>query len=245
MKTRHCLAVFALLVFAGSFSVLLAQSAPQNPALGLVAKSTGGLIGDSAVTEGSSVYSGDYLSTQDNGSLLVRIGALSLELGSSSGAHIYRAPYGAVVELNHGSLVYSTPGTQMNLVIVASDVRITPALSVPDVGKVTIEDRCRLTVYSQRGQVNVQVGSESRVVEEGKSYSVRPDNAIVYRKYLSPDESDYHKYHDHSPCEPVQMVKGHPPMAPAQSHFLLLAGVIVGTVTTIGVVKAFESPNRP
>jgi len=58
--------------------------------------------------------------------LLVRVGPLSLELQGSSAVHIYRAPYGAIVELNRGTVVYTTPGTQENIVIVASDVRVTP-----------------------------------------------------------------------------------------------------------------------
>lgn len=245
MQMLRRISVVVLLIFAALYSPLLAQSAPQNPALGLVAKSVGGLIDNSAANEGSSVYSGDYLSAQDNGSLLVRIGALSMELQGSSGAHIYRTPYGAVVELNHGTLVYSTPGTHMNLIIVASDVRITPAVTSPDFGRVTIEDRCNLTVYSQRGEANVQVGSENHTVEEGKAYRVRAENAITYRKYLSPDDSDYHNYHDHSPCVPVDLAHGHLPIAPGHSPFLLVTAAAVGTITAIGVTKALESPDRP
>jgi hypothetical protein len=245
MKIARLFPVVTWLVFVGFASPLLAQSSPQNLALGLVAKSAGGLMGSVAATEGSSVFSGDYLSTQDNGSLLVRVGKLSLELKSSSAAHIYRAPYGAVVELNRGTAVYSTPGGQENLVVVASDVRVTPVLSTADLGSVSLDDPCNVTVYTQRGQANVQVGSENRTVEEGKAYRVRAENEISYRKYLSPDEGDYHRYHEHRPCAPLEMVKGHAPMAPAQSHFLLATAVLVGTVAGIAISEAFESPARP
>jgi len=245
MKTIRLFPVLALLVFACLGSRLLAQSSPQNPALGLVAKSTGGSIGDTVATEGSSVFSGDYLLTQDNGSLLVRVGGLSLELGGSSAAHIYRTPYGAIVELNRGTVGYNTPGTQQNLVIVASDVRVTPALSTPDMGHVTIDDPCNITVVDQRGQVSVQVGSETRVVEEGKAYRVHAENEISYRQYLSPDAADYHNHHEHRPCAPVEMVHGHAPIAAGQSRFLLVSAAVVGTLTTIGVLKALESPDRP
>jgi hypothetical protein len=191
------------------------------------------------------VYSGDELSTGEGGSLLVRVGNLSLELQESSTAHIYRAPYGAILELNHGTVNYTTPGSRENLVIVASDVRITPVLSIPDFGRVSIEDACNVSVHSQRGQADVHVGSESHIVEEGKAYRVRAENAISYRKYLSPDEDDYHKYHDHRPCAPFQMVKGHAPIAAAQSHFLIVSAALVGTAGGIGVWRALESPDRP
>lgn len=233
----------ALAVFACKTTI--AQTATQMTALGLVAKSSGGKIGDAAATEGSSIYSGDYLSTSDDGSLLVRIGALSLELQGSTGAHLYRAPYGAVVELNRGTVVYTTPGNGQNLVIVAADVRATPVITSSDLGRVTLDDPCNVTVYSERGQVNVQVGSENKLVDPNKAYRVRAENEITYRKYLSPDADDYHKYHEHSPCAPVDVVHGHTPIAPGQSRFLLVTAVLLGTGTGIGVWKALESPDRP
>src|SRR5262249_4746935 len=161
----------------------------------------------------ASIFSGDYLSTSDNGHMLVRFGSLSLELQSSTGVHIYHAPYGIVVELNRGVVLYTTPGSGQNLVIVASDVRVTPNVSTPDMGRVSVEDPCNITVYSQRGTANVQVGSENRLVEQNKSYRVRAENQISYRKYLSPDADDYHDYHEHVPCAPLEMAHGHGPIA--------------------------------
>ena len=245
MRTARFLTVAAFLVFSCASVSAQAQTPPANPALGLVAKSVSGHIGDAAVSEGDTVYSGDYLSTEDAGSLLVRVGALSLELQASSAAHIYRAPYGAVVELNRGAVVYTTPGNQENIVIVASDVRVTPVLALADLGRVSMDNPCEITVYSQRGQVNVQVGSESHLIEETKAYRVRAINELSYRKYLSPDASDYHDYHEHRPCAPVEMVKGKPPLYPSQSHFMYLAAGVAGIATAWGVDRALESPDRP
>jgi hypothetical protein len=244
-KMARCTAVMALSVLACAGSSLLAQTSPQNPALGLVAKTTGGMLGNTAASEGSSVFSGDYLSTQENGSLLIRIGAMSMELQGSSSAHIYRTPYGAIVELNRGSVVYSTPGTHENLVVVASDVRVTPTLAVADFGRVTIDDPCNVTVTSQRGNANVQAGSESHFVEQGKAYRVRAENEVSYHQYLSPEDGDYHRYHEHRPCAPVQMVKGHAPIAPGQSRFLLVSAVVVTSVAAVSISEALESPHRP
>jgi hypothetical protein len=225
---------------------LLAQTQSlAGPAMGVVVKSNGGSIGRLGTSEGSSVYSGDYLSTDDNGLLMVRVGKISLELESSSAMHIYTAPYGAVVELNRGSLVYNTPGGNVNVVIVAADVRVTPDVSGPDLGRVSIENPCEITVYSQRGQANAKVGDETHVVEESKAYRVRAENKISYREYLSPDASDYHRYHDHEPCAAADMVHGHLPIAPGQSRFLLISASLIGLGTGLGVWKAMESPSRP
>jgi hypothetical protein len=245
LKIAHMVAIATLLVFVDAGTALLAQSKPQTPALGLVAKTTEGKIGTATASEGASIYSGDYLSTSDNGSLLVRIGALSLELQKSTAVHIHHAPYGAVVELNHGAVLYTTPGGGQNLVIVASDVRVTPDISTGDLGRVSMDDPCNVTVYSERGDADVRVGSENRNVPEGKAYRVHAENEISYRQYLSPDADDYHRYHEHRPCAPAEMAKARPPIAAGQSRFLLVSAAAVGTVTGILVYKSLESPDRP
>ena len=245
MKTIRTSILVALLGTLGFALPNLAQAA--NAPLGMIARCTSARIGNSAATEGATVYSGDYLSTDNDGSLLVRIGALSVELQSSSSAHIYRAPYGAVLELNGGSAVYSTPGSgAQNIVIVASDVRVTPVLNLPDFGRVSIEDRCNVNVQSQRGQADVRVASESHVVEEGKAYRVRAENSISYRKYLSPEDDDYHKYHEHEPCAaPLQNAKGRLPISPGHSHFIYLAAGAAAAVSIFAISESLESPSRP
>lgn len=247
MKIARLFALVASLAMACALlpAPARAQAEPQAPALGLVARSTNGYIGNAAVTEGATVYSGDYLNTLNNGSLVVRVGGLSLELEGSSAAHIYRTPYGAIVELNLGSVVYNTPGTQENLVIVASDVRVTPAPSVHSVGRVTVHDSCNLMVYSQRAQVTVQAGSESHLIEEGKTYRVLALYDIKYNKFLSPDEDDYHRYHDHRPCAPLDLARAHGPIAAAHSRFLLVASALIAAPTVWGIHQALESPDRP
>jgi hypothetical protein len=245
MKLKRMFSVSVMVLLAGVNGSVLAAQQTKGTALGLVAKAQNAQVDKTTASEGSTIYSGDYLSTDNGGSLLVRVGLLSLNLESASGAHIYRTPYGAIVELDEGSVLYTTTGNNENIVVVANDVRVTPVLSVADLGRVTINDACNVTVYSQRGQANVQSGSESHFVQEGKAYRVRGENAVSYRQYVSPDDNDYHNYHVHRACAPVEMVKGHAPIAPGQSHFLLVTGVLAGTATGIGVWKALESPNRP
>jgi len=245
MKTVFLL--FGLVLFAMSCvpCSCLAQSEPPPAALGLIARASGGWIGSSVAVEGATLYSGDLLKTEENGSLLVRIGSLSFELQASSSGHVYRAPYGAILELNSGSVVYTTPGGQGNLIVVADDVRVTPVLALPDFGRVSIDGPCSVTVYSQRGQANVQAGSESHLVEEGKAYRVRPENEVAYHQFVSPDASDYHSYHSHESCDPPQAAKGHAPLAAGQSRFLIVTTAVVGTATGIAIWKALESPDRP
>ncbi|HTZ49046.1 MAG TPA: hypothetical protein VMH20_15745 [Verrucomicrobiae bacterium] len=245
MKFIRLFSAMALLAASCSATLLKAQSPQQAVALGLVAKTWDAQIGSAAADEGASIYSGDELSTSEEGSLLIRMGALSLELQKSTTVHIYRAPYGAVVELERGTVLYTTPGGAQNLVIVASDVRVTPAVSSPDFGRVTVDDPCNVTVQSQRGVANVKVGSENRTVEEGKAYRVHAENRLSYRKYLSPDADNYHDYHEHIPCAAAAIPHGGAPVAAGQSRFLLVTAVGVGVGTGVGIYKALESPSQP
>jgi len=245
MKILRMILIVGIAMVAAGSSPAHAQTQTANPPLGLVARALKAHVGDTTLTDGSTVYSGDFLSTEEGGALLVRMGALSLELQGSSAAHIFRTPYGAIAELDRGTAIYTTPGGRENLVIVASDVRVTPVLAVADLGRVSLDDPCNVTVYSQKGQADVQVGSESHFVEEGKAYRVRAENTISYREYVSPDADDYHSYHGHKPCAPVQMVKGHAPIAAGQSRFLLVTSIVTGAATIIAVSEALESPSRP
>lgn len=116
---------------------------------------------------------------------------------------------------------------------------------MPDFGRVSIEDACNVAVYSQRGQADVQAGSESHTVEEGKAYRIRAENEISYRKYVSPDENDYHDFHTHKPCAPFEMARGHAPVAAGSSRFMIVTAALVGGATGVAIWKAYESPDRP
>ena len=237
---------FAVLVTLPAVSLnAQTQTSTAAPALGLAARAQKAHIGDLPLTEGSTIYSGEYVSTEDGGSLLIRIAGLSLELQSSSAAHVYRTPYGAIAELDRGTAVYNTPGGHENLIIVASDVRVTPVLTTANTGRVTINDPCNVTVASQRGEADVRVGSESHYVEQGKAYRVHAENEISYHQWVSPDVDNYHEYHTHKPCAAIKTVKGYAPVAAGQSRFMLVTGIVAGGLTVWGVTEALESPSRP
>lgn len=216
-----------------------------NPPLGMVAKSLSARVGNNAANDGETVFSGDLVSTQDGGSLLVRIGTLSLQLEGNSSAYIFRTPYGGIVELLKGSAVYERPEGSQNIVIVASDVRVTPVLSSPGMGRVRLDDPCKISVTVQRGQAAVRVGTESKLIEGGKSFRVAAEYAVSVQEARSPEADDYHSSHYHRPCAGSQSAQGRPPIAPGHSKFIYLATGTAIAVTLIPTLEALESPNRP
>jgi len=224
-----------------------AQVAPaENTPLGMVTKSMSAHIGSSASSEGATIYSGDYLSTDPDGALQVRVGNLSIDLQGGSSAHIFRATYGVVIALNRGTLAYNRPSGQPNVVIVASDVRITPVVSVASSGSVSVDDPCNLLIQSHRGQIYVQVGSQSQMVEQGKAFRVRPISSVSEHNPVSPDADNYDASHSHQACEgPTQTMKGTRPKSPSYSPFTAVTTGGAILITIIAVQEAWESPNRP
>lgn len=224
-----------------------AQAVPaDNAPLGMVTKSMAARIGSSASSEGATIYSGDYLSTDADGVLQVRVGNLSVDLKGGSSAHIFRATYGVILTLNRGTLAYNKPSGQPNVVIVASDVRITPVVSVASSGSVSVDDPCNLLIQSQRGQIYVQVGSESQLVEQGKAFRVRPISSVSEHSSVSPDADNYHASHSHQACAgPAQTMKGNRPLPQGRSRFIYVVATAVIVLTIPPILEALESPNRP
>lgn len=216
-----------------------------NTPLGMVARSLSARVGNNAANDGETIFSGDLLSTQGGGSLLVRVGSVSLQLEGDSSAYIFRTPYGAIVELLKGSGVYERPDGPQNIVIVASDVRITPVLSLPGMGRVRADDPCKISVAIQRGQAAVRVGTETKLVESGKSYRVAAEYAVSVQEARSPETDDYHSSHYHRPCAGSQTAQGRTPIAPGHSKFIYVATAGAIAITLIPTLEALESPNRP
>jgi hypothetical protein len=247
MKYANSILASALaLLLAGA--VASAKSSDAIPSIAIVTHAQYAHVGNSGnseLTVGSTIFTSDFVSTEDGGSLGLRIGAATLDLLAGSAVHIYRAPYGAVVELLRGSVIYTIPGGKENIVIVASDIRATPEESMNDIGRVTMDDPCNITVASQRGQVNVDAGTEQHVIEEGKAYRVHALNSLEYRKYLSPDANNYHDYHEHRPCAAADIPNTKGPVMPGHSRFLLLAIGGAGAAVGLTVWKVYESPDKP
>jgi FecR protein len=220
--------------------------AAPNTTLGVVTKASSAHIGTSPATEGATIFSGDYLSTDAGGELQLRVGNLSVELQAGSSGHIFQAPYGVIVALNRGTLAYNKPAGQPNVVIVASDVRITPVVGQASSGRISVDDPCNLMIQSLRGQADVQVGSASQLVEQGKAFRVRPISSVSERTSVSPDSDNYHETHQHQPCQgPSQTLNNQRPKPASFSAFTAVAVGAAIVVTVIPLVGAFESPSRP
>lgn len=151
----------------------------QSVSLGVVTQVTLGRLNNSAASVGTTVYSGDRLSTDIGGALGIRSGSAQLALSEDSAILISQDESILTAVLQRGSVSFTVEGGALRLV--ASDVRVRPQSSAPTVGQMTLE-KCAVVVTSRAQALEVTAGSETKVVEAGQSYRVSIDGDCGKRK---------------------------------------------------------------
>ena len=229
----------------------LAQTA-QNATLGIVQQANRAHLGQAALTEGTTVYAGEQLSTEAGGMLEIQVAGVHYGLPESSQVSFYPRGKGSIGEVTSGTLTFKRDAGGTDLEAVASDVRIVADGDGPVMGQVTIVSACKITVTSFLGQLNVSAGTETHTVKEKESYSVIPEVSVFdVRAHVSPDDSGYHESHSHKACAVRNRSHGAGPLSAGQTRFALIAGGAAAGLLAILVSgggrshSAQESPSIP
>jgi len=244
---------------AGLGIVLSASMVPVSigqipvPAAGVVTLANQALLAGASLSEGATVFSGDLVSTEEEGQVQIQAGRIKLTLQAQGSFRIFRAGERVVVELERGTMAYTMTGAD-DLTIYALDTRLVPERSNGATGQVTIVSRCEVKATSQRQTITVTSGKETKTIEETKTYTVRSDFGIEYRDSWKPTPSDYpdfdpnstyHRTHSHSACGLVAKEASSGAKQAAGSHFKVGAAILAGGVTCLLVCRDFESPDTP
>ncbi len=220
--------------------------AAQTKALGMILDSQGGHIGAANTSAGTSVYPGDILNTDADGTLTVRIGRTTYQLLGDTSVAFFPGASSPIAELRHGTINVSNNTTSEGFEIYASDVRIVSDTARPIQSQISLKSRCELMVSSQEGVVNVVAGSEKRSVDHDHAYRVVPEHSVDdSREAISPEDPNYHKNHSHVVCAAALAQAGKAPVLAGSSHFTELALGAAGIIVTVVTIKAYESPDRP
>jgi hypothetical protein len=221
-------------------------SCAQDAPLGVVQQANLAHLGQGAVTEGTTIYAGEMLSTEAGGALELRVASSRFGLLENSQASFYPRPKGSAAELSGGTLTFRRDAGGADIAVVASDVRIVPQGEGAVMGQVAIVSPCKITVTSFLGPLRVTSGTETRTIKEKESYSVIPEVSVLdVRAHVSPDDPEYHQSHTHKTCAAPQIAHSRAPVAAGASRFLLIAAATVGAATVMAVSEAWESPDRP
>lgn len=225
--TQRLPAIAMAVIFAG------APASGRLDAVGVVVQANHASLGSQSASEGTTVYDGDRLSTDAEGTLRLLIGQAVLHLAERSSA-VVRDSGGSGgkqfdAELLSGGAVLSvTPANAGE--IVACSARVRPVAQGRGVVRVQIVAQHELMVYAQRGATEISYRGETERIEEGKAYRVRLN---------APED-------DGGQGGPVATAPGH------AGKMIVLIAVGVGVAAAVGLTLALtgkhaavESPDHP
>jgi hypothetical protein len=223
-------------LFAAALVVTLwsipAFAGPANPVLGTVITADKAHVGEGTATVGTTVFGGDRISTESQGSVQVRAGAARLLLLSSSVAEVNDTQGSPSAKLLLGMATFST-GNAHAFTLYASKAAIRAQSDVPTIGQVTYLNDKELLVTSKRGPLTITVDGETQLIADGGSYHV----------YLDPDAAPQGPQGAGSGSGPGG--KGGSPLKAGRSRFLIFAVSITAVATYFAVSESLESPHRP
>ena len=207
-----------------------------SPACGATPKPTASLgtvitadharIGESSVEVGTTVFNGDRLATDAQGSMQIRAGAARLLLQGASAAIVNDNDGAPSARLVQGAATFSTANARA-FTLFASRASIRPDTDAPTIGQVTYLSDRELLVTSKRGSLIVAVDAETQVIPEGSSYRVVLDTLAQGAEGAGTGKDKDNKR------------KNGPPLVAGRNYFVPIA------IGFAAIVTGLESPNRP
>ena len=229
---RGVRALFAAIVFV-SLAVVPARgnTTPTVTPLGTVITAEHAHVGQSVADVGTTVYGGDKLSTEVQGSIQVRAGAARLLLLNSTLAEVNDEGGTPSAKLLMGTATFST-GNAHAFTLYASKAAVRANTDAPTIGQVVYVSDKELVVVAKRGSLLVTVGDDSQVVNEGKAYRV----------LLDPEAQE-----PSGAGAPTQGRSrgGGGPLKAGRSRFLIVSTAFIAGATTFAILEACESAYRP
>jgi hypothetical protein len=141
---------------------------------GIVTQARNATVSSGVVSAGASLYDGDTLATDVDGTLTLSAASSMIHLGRQSRATVRSASGGAKCAqftLNAGTVMFATP--QAATVEIRSDqADIRPATQVPSSGQITIVTPSSFEIFARRGALKIQYRDETEMIAEGMSYRV-------------------------------------------------------------------------
>ncbi len=146
------------------------------PALGQVTQADHARLGAGALIGGATLYEGDRLTTGVTGSLRANLSTGQLFLLADSTATVRRTGKGVQALLERGAAMFSTPGPD-GLQLAAFRAIVRARMTQSTIGEVTLLSANEFVVTCQRGELEVVIDDEVRIVEANHAYQVVLDQS--------------------------------------------------------------------
>ena len=152
---------------------LPAFGAAEQP-LGTVIQTQDAHLSNANAQIGATVYPGDTVATESDGTLRLRVGTGQVYLGPSSSASLSQIANIAHIAITRGTVGFAAvTSDQLELETPLGMIR--PASGQRAQGQVTITGPNQMIVSAYSGALVVERNGESRTIDAGKSYSVTLD----------------------------------------------------------------------
>ena len=224
-------------IFAAALSVTLATAplmgAPTASVLGTVVTAERAHVDEGIASVGTTVFAGDRLTTEEQGSVQIRAGAARLLLLGASSAMVDDGEGTPSAKLLLGTATFST-GNAHAFTLYASKAAIRAQSDAPTIGQVRLLNAKELLVTSKRGPLSVTVDGETQTIEDGKAYHV----------YLDPDMAAAQGPAGAGGGQGPGG-KGGSPLKAGRSRFLIVVVAVTAIATYFAVSESLESPSRP
>ena len=225
ISSRHLLAATI------AFSLAADPSSARVNAVGFVSHADRAYIGEALASPGSSVYDGDRLSTDADGSLRLTVGTAALHLAPQTSLTVRLPDSGrdTEVELAAGALAFSSAKPPA-IAVRANAAWIRCAATFPVAAQISIVNPKELRILARHGSLQFTYKGESAVIPEG----------VAYRVLLDPEDDPANT----SASSSIGQNSG------TGKPFLFIAIVVAAAAaaaafTTIVLTPNYQSPDRP
>jgi len=141
---------------------------PPSAPLGSVMQADRAHQGVDLASGGATIYDGDRLETQDDGTLRARLGKSQLYMQQSTIAEVHGLSNGYSANLLHGTVIASSPEGQ-TFQLLANGATVRPATAHATVARVTWVNANELLLTSNLGAIQVTYEGDVKTIEPGSS----------------------------------------------------------------------------
>jgi len=205
-----------------------------SAALGTVITADRAHVGEAKAEVGTTVYGGDCLSTEPQGSVQILAGKARLLLLSASSAEISDTEGTQTAKLLNGAATFST-GNAHAFTLFASGAAIHAQTDAPTIGQVSYLGPKELLVSATRGSLVVTVDDDTQIVAEGTSYRVELDQPEDMAQGPEGVGSG----------RPRGSWNGRTPRWAGRDRFIYVVSGLTAVATYLAISEALESPPRP
>ena len=171
MRTFLCSTLITVLSVTLVEIPTLAKTAnPASAPLGWVLQAERANVGADITSGGATIYDGDRLETQGDGTLRARLGGSQMYLRPRTLAEVHGLSNGFSANLLHGTVIVSSPEGQ-TFQLLANGATIRPRGTQATIARVTWVNANELLLTSDLGAIQVSLdGDDVKTIEAGNSY---------------------------------------------------------------------------